>query len=324
MNPTAPSQTAQQPASQPSIVITPDTPNGSSPKPKMKLSKTLLGVLAVAVIAIAIPVTLFVISQRQTITQQAAPPEKPANAVAQVYGAYVLSPEVDTFVKDSGKERTDALNILIERKILDEESKRSGIGVTDPEITAEMQRVGIEDFEKMRVFTKYDLLKEKILKANVQYIEAQVISFWLPPLDYPVEVPAAKKQEVATQRSQLKDLLTTAEGKLTAKEDPVDVAKELITKYPAFEHVLVLNGSNVSASPDETLREPYIHIIKAGAQKTVLGVLLEGMNEGEVKQLEQVDGSGGMIALVTSKHTGTFDSYDTWLADKKTKFVKLF
>ena len=326
MNPTAPAQQVPPTSStQQPIVITPETVAAGSNGPKVKISKKLMGILAVVLIAVAIPITLFVVSQRQTITQEAAPAARPQNAVAQVYSGYILSPELDSFVSATGMERAAALEMLIERKILDEESKRSGIGVTDPEVTARLAETGIENFENMRVFAKYDILKEKILKANVEYIEAEVISFWLPPTDYPVEVPAAKKQEVAIQRSLQKDVLASAEEKLAAKEDPVAIANALLVQYPSYKSILVLNGSNVSSATDEALRQPYIHILKKNDdKKTSLGILLEGMNEGEAKQLEHIDGSGGMVALVTSKHTGTFDSYDAWFNDKKTKFVKLF
>lgn len=326
MNPPAPPQSV---SSQP-VIVTPDSQNPQVPytPPPRRFSKKMMGIVALVVMALAIPVTLFVLRQQQTITQQAATPEIDPNAIASVAGKNIYQADIDAMITEtyentnvSADVKASSLEKVIERRILDSEATKLGVVVSDADIDKEAQSISAPEYFDEE--TKYSLLREKVLLADTAYREAYIIGYWLPPTDDPR--PAAKTSLVAQQRTQGKAALAEAAEQLTSGENQKEVALAIYTKYPSLQGILSFNGYRITNNPsnEELFTTPKV-VMESAKDHDVYSKTLYTMNEGEVRVVPADKDAGAEVIKLVRINEANFQSYDLWLLDKKSKLVKIY
>lgn len=193
------------------------------------------------------------------------------------------------------------LDIAVEREILDLEAKRLGIEIPPTESKQQY----------------YDMLKKKIIAANVESVDAYVISFWVPPpADYP------QKPEYDELRQAGKTALDEAEEKLRNKENPLLVAQILYSKYPVLQPILALNGYLLKSQISEpvfTTPRTYIYDKRNAGQEFY--DTLFSLKSGELKKSIWSDGSGGVVIQVINVNSKNGLDYEQWLVGKKKELV---
>lgn len=204
-------------------------------------------------------------------------------------------------------------DILIERTILDQEAKRLHITFTD---TDARQAVGSTSAATASVITtaKYTLIKNAITQKNVTSVEAYLIGYWIPPLNYQ-QIPL-----FAQQRQIGKQALEEGKSLLSQGEKPLTVAQTLYTKYPILQQILALNGLFVNKIKDPTVVEKPLTITKG---HTDIDSAIFSLKKGTISIVDAPNGAGASLVQVVSVNSGDFKNYDEWLANKKKTEVKV-
>lgn len=214
---------------------------------------------------------------------------------------------------------TIVLNSMIEREILDLEAEKLGVTVTDSEISAASSNA---TNEVIRDQYKYSILKEKIMAAQVESVQAFMIGFWVRPLSDPHQLPI-----YAEQRRDGLLALTEAEVRLRAGDIPVDIASSLYEKYPSLQPIWAFNGYlMISENEDYLYTQPRLYTfdaeeLEALKDNEVYDVMRE-MKPGEVRRVLRSNGSGGVVMQVTERTTGEFADYNEFFETRKSELVR--
>lgn len=283
------------------------------------------------VILLSFPILLFTLRSSQDTRQHADEVTVSDDTVATVGTDSIKEGDVKAIAGQSYDPSTltsatlnKTRDLLIERKILDKTAKDLGISISNTEISAEASSGATTD---ERVDAKYLLLKDKITQAVTKNVKAYSIAFWVTSYDYP------QKPEYDLQRADANKALDEIVTDFTSGQKISDIAATIYKKYPRLQGIMGVNGyiyTNKSDPTDTIFTQPKNIILK---EKDADGTrlidadnfkALSTIKTGEVKKVIRQDGSSGIVFDAVSVSSGTYTSYDDFLADKRKTLVKLY
>lgn len=275
---------------------------------------------------IAIPLTVYVAQrQQETRTRAAVVPEDAVVAVIdgqQITKAQVREVAEEQYAPSAVDTQAlnDALDTILERIILDKEKTDKNINISDEEIQAKVENDGLSDKEAY-----YAVLRQKVTELNTKNWQVYTIGFWTPPASDLSQLTAEEK----TQREQIlsvgKTIISEAKTRLESGEAASDIAKSLLSKYPNFQGVLAVNGFQLApdSEPTEEMRNPKIYTYETSAVgQPFYDTIYSMSNDGEIKLNLPADGSGGDVIQLVSSNKASFNTYEDWLADKKSSVIR--
>lgn len=293
--------------------------------------KKALTIGILLVILLSFPILLFTLRSNQDTRQRADETAVSPDTLAVVGTDEIRDSDVKAIAGQSYDASTlntttltKARDLLIERKILDKAAKDLGITVSNAEVSTEASSGATTD---ERVDAKYLLLKDKVSQAVTKNVKAYSIAFWVTSYDYP------QKPEYDLQRADANKALDEIVTGFTTGKKISDIAATIYKKYPRLQDIMGVNGyiyTNKSDPTDTIFTQPKNIILK---EKNADGTrlidadnfkALSTIKTGEVKKVIRQDGSSGIVFDAVSVSSGTYTSYDDFLADKRKTLVKLY
>ncbi len=205
------------------------------------------------------------------------------------------------------------LAILIERTILDQETKKLGITVTETEIAQAISNSSTKN-TGLKAIIKYQLLKKQLIQKQITSIQAYLIGYWIPPLNYQ-QVPL-----FAQQRTIGKTALQEGKILLQNGNTPLNVVKNLYQKYPLLEKIWSINGYFVNKLTDDSLAQTP-RTLTLG--QTDIDKSLFALKTGDITILDGPNGAGASLVQVVAVNTGEFTTYENWLENRKKALVTI-
>ncbi len=296
-------------------------PKGARVNRKIVLSAIVL------IMVITIPLTVFVARQPQSTQSGAAQELTPDTVIAVFNGQNILEKDLETVALeqyDGGsidrEVLKDSLDILIERKILEQEKSSKGIAVTDEEVAAKVE----EEFDQNQAV--YEVLKDKITKTQTKNWQVYTIGFWVPAGN---DLDNLTNQEKDTRKKRLDDglkALDVAQNQFSSQKTVLSIAKDLAKKYPSLTEILGVNGyllQDADNDNEEDYTNPRIYTFeKSNKGQPFFDDLYSMKNAGQIKKVLNSSNSGGnVIKLVKANTNAQFDNYEDWLSAKKKNIV---
>lgn len=298
----------------------------------LPISRRTLLIIIVILLALAVPLTLFLVSQQQDIRQRAATPD--TSVLATFDGQPVTEQEVRSFADQTYKtaptdpaELKTSLDELIERKILDKVVQENNLQISDQEITDQLATEGLLDLANdptIRENARISVIKRKIEQRFTKTREAYTVGFWLTPPNYGGVSLTQEQQSLLTQQkantpSALAEILTGMQN----GDEPLALARRVAAKYPSLETVMSVNGFIIQTTENEKLlMQPLLYSFQQGRANLAFFKTLFTLSANQVTLVEDPQTSaGGVVIKVVGATDGPFDNYSDWLADQKAKRV---
>jgi hypothetical protein len=304
-----------------------DNPNPSRSK---NFNKKFAIFAIIILVAIALPVTVFMVRQQQTIQNQAAQSLAPNTVVAMFNGQKIYKKDIQKVAEEElsptlvdREALKDALNTLIERKILDKEKETKNIAVSTDEITR------VENLEDLlQTDAYYAVLKSKITMLDVRSVKTVSISFWAPQKADQADLTDEEKQVVQNEIIQAPAAFADIELAMQSSQDLLAVASSAATKYPILAPVLAINGSILSSLDDsEKTRalEPQIYEYGDTSLDQITLNGLFSMSVDDIKTFYNTEtNQGNIVFKVVEKGNETgATSYEDWLNQEKNLLVTI-
>lgn len=292
------------------------------------ISKKTAAILVALFFVVSIPLTVFVAKQPQTTDIGAANPLTPDTLIAVFNGQKIYEKDLEKVAAEQNdpdaidKEALkDALDTLIQRKVLDLEKQEKGIEVSQDEIS---QKAAEQDLESNQAY--YEVLKDKVTMLDVQAMKVASVGFWSPKNDNLESLTADEKTLASRQAQQGSQALSEVETRLTSGEDLLTIAQSIALKYPVVGPAISINGyilDTLSESERQSLSS-YEIIEKGNADlDNSIRTGLFAMAENEVKTFENTEtNKGGFVFKILQKGSDSgFATYDAWLKSKENSLV---
>lgn len=214
------------------------------------------------------------------------------------------------------------LDTAIERAILDITAKQMNITVSDAEVKTYLLASKLSD--KSFNISKYMILKNKVMAAQVKNVQAYTIGFWLPPLSSP------QKPEYAQERIDGQKALVDISQRLSNAEVPLSVTQYIYTTYPTLQSRLALNGYIFATTQNKSLMaQPKIFTFNASdlSKPYTNNALYDAaaamiVNEVRIVQQDPGAGSGGDVIKVSTIQGTGYTNYNDFLQAKKKELAK--
>ena len=262
------------------------------------------------VVLIAIPLTVYVTQKQQEIRSQAATvPE--STVIVTIDGQDFTKADIREVANEQYESSAvddqalkDALDVLIERTILDIEAERLGVEAD----------------------SDYEVLQEKITLAATKSRKVLSLGFWSPKSSDQGNLDASEKEIARTITSQGRAALSEIETRLSNGEDVVEIADAILVKYPALEDYLAINGYRlIDLSEDEKQAFASPDIVEFG-DSNMDGTVLNGvfaLGVGEIKKFQATEtNDGGWVFKLLEKGKDTGPStYSAWLTERRNALV---
>ena len=289
--------------------------------------RKVFSILIVVILLAAIPLTIYLVSQRQEIRQQAAPVVSPDTVIVKVNGEDIKKVDLDNFViNEIGSETsdrqtlTDALDTIIERKILDKALTDNNLSVDQAEVSKRVTTEGFSDIEAY-----YEILKEKVIMANVKARSAISIGFWIPPTDN--NLTDQEKSQIQARLADTAKALNDIQTKLSSGEDPINIAQAVGVSYPSLKPLLAVNGY-ISEEINDANREialmPQVYQLNdSSLDQTALNDLFTIPETGAIKIISNTESNrgGSVFKLAEKGNDSGAGSYEDWLSSQKNNLV---
>ena len=318
-------------SSSPSQPSSPLNPPASPPPEKPKSHKKLIALALLLVLAVALPLTVFVSRQPQTIEQEAEEPQLTPETVMfeiedesfslqniidvakeQYNEADAKTPEVQRIAKD----------ILIEREILDRTAEELSLSVTDEERTALMEISGLSQNEAY-----YELLRGKVILEKVRWMKAISIGYWVPPPGLIQEDTVEQRQQVSAQISAGESAINQVQNSLGSVQNPLTLAKNIATNNPELEEIIAVNGyklSSITAEEEDLISEPELYEYNDSNfdDDTRNTLFAQNVTKNQVITVGKNDSNGGetVYKIIEISNSGV-GSYEEWLKGQKEALV---
>lgn len=219
-------------------------------------------------------------------------------------------------------------DIVIERAILDQEAKNLGIVLTANQIKHRISQISPANSNlqnSLYTITKYDLLKQAVIKKKVISVSGYSVGFYIPPNDYPVQKP-----EYAMQRIDGEKALIEIEALFKNNQSATTIATAISNKYPSLQNMLSVNGYIWNKSPSNNLvREPKLFIISSFDKnstvynKETYETLLT-IKPNEIKKILRVNGSGGLVLKAIAVKGEGFKNYKEFINKKESELKNTY
>jgi hypothetical protein len=239
----------------------------------------------------------------------------------------VASEEYEPQTIDKGALKI-SYDILTERLILDHEAELLHLTVSDQELKDALARIYTSSEEipdAIKINTKYDLLRKKILQEEVESREAYSIAVYLPSKQIEKGLNLSQKEKILLekQRSDVAKALSEIEQRLKMGENPLAVATLISNKYPSLRPILSINGATLESANKNIALVPEIYEYEKENIGQPFFDLLYSMHPNETKiMIDNIDGSGGYVIQMKRVTHSEKKTYEEWLAFKKNQMLK--
>ena len=290
--------------------------------------KKIFFFLALLLVIIAVPITVYLSQKSQETRSRAAPVVTDSTVVATINGQNITKGDVRAVAEEQyeptgvdAQALKDALEVLTERKVLDIEAQKKGISVDPSEIEAVVAREELSETQ-----ARYDILREKITLLNIRSRLALSIGLWAPVAADQANLDSEDKIAAQTQIKDGLKALPEIETRIKNGDDVATIAKDIIKKYPSLTEALAINGYKlVDLSEDEIKGISSPQIIEFGdsnMDSTAVNNLFS-MNADEVKTISKTETNavGGVYKIVEKGSDVGADTYDAWLNSQKSVLV---
>ena len=262
------------------------------------------------VVLIAIPLTVYVTQkQQETRSQASAVPEN--TVIVTINGQDFTKADIREVANEQyepgavdDQALKDALDVLIERTILDIEAGRLGVEAD----------------------SDYEVLRENIIIAVTKSRKVLSLGFWSPKSSDQGNLDEPEKQLAGTLTTQGRTALSEIESRLNAGEDILAITNSIRTKYPSLADYIALNGyrlTDLSEAEKELLAEP--DIIEFGDsnmdQSVVAGLFSMGVGEVKKFQATETNDGGSVFKVLEKGNDSGPATYDAWLSERKNALV---
>lgn len=221
----------------------------------------------------------------------------------------------------------NALNALIEKKVLDFEARKQNIIVSSSETYTKVLEVGFPSKSALSQdildIVKYEVIKDKIMMQEGLSRETYVIGFWIAPYDTTEQFTSEQKAKQEQQRIEGKKALDDIKDGFRANEAMFAITKSVYDKYPVLQDILAVNGTifkNIKEE-EQALERPRIYVLNRQSMTKELYDALLSAKVGDIVRAIGDKGSGGSVAHVVRVNNGKYTSYNQWFSDKKKEIV---
>ncbi len=311
--------------------LTSNSKDGYDDLPKQKMiSKKTAALLMGLFVVIALPLTVVVSQRQQTIQSGAANPLGPETVVAVINGQNVLEKDLEAVAAEQYDPESidnaalkDALLTIEERKILDIEKTQRNITVSNEEIAIKES----EGFDSQSAY--YEVLRDKVTLLVAKNWQVYTIGFWVPPTDERGDLTAAEKKQVQQRLSDGLKALETAKDQLATSKNPLDIGRDLVKKYPSLAPVLGVNGymlKDLTANADlADVQNPRTYTYETSNKgQALFDAIYSLKNPGQIKKaISELSSGGNVIKLVKANSAAQYNTYEAWLAAKKSTLVNV-
>ena len=282
------------------------------------------------VLAVALPLTVFISRQPQTIEQEAAEQIDDGTIMFEIGGQSFSLADIKEVALEQYSESelsnkkvlAIAKDILIEREILDSAASELGVSATEDERRVLVETSGLSENEAF-----YQILREKVTLAKVRYIRAISIGYWVPPEDQRADLTPQDQERVSDQLKDGPSAITIAVNGLKAGQNPLNLSKSIISTYPSLADSLSLNGYKVKASSDEeetiSESETYEYSDSNFDSETKDSLFAPSVSEGDVVRVGPNSSNGGEVVykIIEKKNPTGAGSYSDWLKSQREGLV---
>lgn len=295
------------------------------------ISRRTLLIIVIILLALAVPLTLYLVSQQQDIRQRASAPEA---TLATFDGQPITEQEVRTFADQTYStapadlaELKASLNELIERKLLDKIVQEENIQISDQEITEQLATEGLSDLANdpiIRENARISVIKRKIELRFTKTREAYTVGFWLTPPSYGgVTLNQEQQNLLAQQKANTPNALAEILTGMQNGDEPLALAKQIVAKYPSLATVMSVNGFIMQTTENQQLlTQPLLYSFQQGRANLAFFRTLFTLSVNQIALVEDPETSaGGVVIKVVGATDGPFDNYSAWFADQKAKRV---
>lgn len=305
-----------------------DKPNNDSeefyPKGPKINRKVALGVFILLMI-VTLPATVFIARQPQSIQSGAANELTSETVVAIINGQNILEKDLEKVASEQYDTEAidrdalkDALNTVIERKILEIEKEKLGLDPLDFEIEDKVK----DGFESIQAY--YEVLKDKVTASQTKNWDVYTIAYWLPMTGERQSLTNQETKDVQKQQEDGLKAIEEARAQLQTSKTGLQIAKDIVKKYPSLKEILGVNGyllrdieQGANLADVENPRRYTFESSNKG--QAFFDTLYSLKNAGEVKKyVSDKNSGGGAIELVSANTSASFDTYEAWLKSKKT------
>ena len=306
-----------------------DKPNNDSeefyPKGPKINRKVALGVFVFLMI-ITLPATVFIARQPQSIQSGAANELTSETVVAIINGQNILEKDLEKVASEQYDTEAidrealkDALDTVIERKILEIEKEKLGLDPLDSEIEEKVK----DGFESIQAY--YEVLKDKITASQTKNWDVYTIAYWLPMTGERQSLTNQETKDVQKQQEDGLKAIEEARAQLQTSKTALQIARDIVKKYSSLKEILGVNGyllrdieQGANLSDVENPRKYTFESANKG--QAFFDTLYSLKNAGEVKKyVSDKNSGGGAIELVSANPNASFDTYEAWLKSKNTQ-----
>lgn len=285
--------------------------------------KKAIAVVALIFILVAVGVTVFLSQQNQDTRSRASEESPDTTVVASVNGEDITKAQVrevalEQFASGSVNQEVlkDAMDVLIERMILDDEATSRGISLDSSLVE---QRMSAFDLEQNEAY--YDLLREQVILKNVKSRKAQSIGFWAPVT---ADQANLEPEDKIAAESQIKAGVNAIPEMERAMKNSTDIgvlSKTISTKYPVLAASLTINGYRASEIEDSEVSGISGYKIYEFGDSNLDPVVLTGifaMNVDEIKSFSSTSTNAGgyVFKLLEKGNDSGLGTYDLWYSEK--------
>lgn len=278
-----------------------------NPNRKKPLNKKILVIIAAAILVVVLLIA-FIMTRGSFIQNQPSPPPEKATSLqedlvlATVGGENISVMDLNHFASENlGARKLDSdtlkgmLDVLVERRLLDQEAEARQIQVSPP--------------NGVRNENYYDILRERLTQGQVTSAEVVDIGWWLPPLDEYEQTDLSQRQRAEQEQASL-----DIEQRLLNNVSTDQILDYVVQTYPSIAESLSINGTKYegsgSLSPDvltrtHELNEDLLYLPRYQA--------IFALSTGEVSRNIWEDGSGADIIKAINVNRGEGESYEKWL-----------
>lgn len=292
--------------------------------------KGLLSLIVLILLALGIPIGMYLSQQQQDVRQHAA---ENASLVATVDDTSVTTQEV----KDATNEQYNAKAItqnelnaaaehIVEFKLLASEARKRNITISEAELSerATSLGAGASEQKSVRSQARVELLQEKLSKVLTKTRNVQSVGFWLPPDNYGGELTQQEKQTLSEQKALKDKVLAEIQQKIQGNEDPLTIAREIVTTYPLFSKIVAVNGYILDKTPDTSaLSGPKLYVYESDFKSNPFLSEIFSLKAGDIKLITTDANDGGVVVKITGETNGQYASFEDWLAQNKKTRTKI-
>lgn len=286
--------------------------------------KKAIALLVLIFIFVGVGVTVYLSQQNQDTRSRASEDSPESTIVATVNGEDITKAQVrevaeEQFAPEAVNQEVlkDAMDVLIERMILDDAAQAQNISVDTTQVENRMSSFDLEQNEAY-----YDLLRDEVILKNVKSRKAQSIGFWAPVEADQANLEPEDKTTAVAQIQAGKNALPEIERSLgSASADPASIVNSISSKYAVLAPSITLNGYRVSEVDEAEISGISAYKIYEFTDSNLDPSVLNGlfaMETGDVALYSPTETNAGGVVfkLIEKGNDSGSGTYEEWLNGK--------